>query len=1248
MLAWLLLLAGCCAGALAAVPELPRFRVLGTEHGLPSSQISRLVMDRDGYLWIGSGDGLARYDGREFRIWRHDPDDPQSLRCNYVQELHIDARNRVWVACEGGGLSMLDAARGRFRHFNMATQPAMRSDEVFAIASRGDEVVFGTYAGGLYRVPADGRVQRIQGGDSEVDAMLDGAITGLGFDAAGVLWIGTFKGMVRYDGKRASAYRLPAPTDALQRVAAVIALSDGLWVSSNGELYRLRHDGRWQRADWTGALQRGVLCMAEDGNGGYWLGNGQGLWHKPADGALRRIGEGEAAVAGANVVESMLRDKEGGLWVSLPTRGLGYLRPGWRRLAVLGPAHGLAPDRYASLAPARDGGVWLAGTGGNVYRLQPASGELSKPQWTPGLSGVRVLSVLEDTAGDLWLGSGAKLLRGPAHGGVLKGWGRTSAADATPDIGLNSWLRQRADGTLWVAAPGFGVQVRALADGHVLDNIHGPQRGLAAAADIAAFDLAPDGTPWLAAERLHYWDTAAGQFRAPPEFAGERVQSFAFADAQTLWLHRLSGLELWRREAGRWQQVHRYAMAEGVPATESQGLVVDQQGRAWLGTRRGLFRVDPRHTPAVRAFGTRNGLSSQEVVKRGLLMAADGVLVAATDDGSVALLDTRLPDPPPVSLTLSMESVQVRRGERLLALPVSGGFALQPDDRDLRVVARLLSFVDPEGIVYRFRLAGYDRDWVAVGATGERTLPQLPAGAHVVEVQARTRNGAWSPTLRLPFRVYPPWWRSVWGIAGLLAAAALLLLASLRAYRRRLRRQHAWQLALHKQEVAEQASLAKTRFLATLGHEVRTPMTGVLGMSELLLATPLDPRQRGYTESIRRAGTHLLHLVNDALDLARIEAGRLQLDLQPFALQALIADVVNLMAPLAQARGLRFECHDTLPGTVTVNGDAVRVRQILLNLVGNAIKFTASGSVTLHLSPLQSGHGLCVEVADTGPGMSAEQQARLFQRFEQGEGPRTAARYGGSGLGLAISQELAMAMGGRIQVDSRLGHGARFRVTLPLRWQVQPAEALTVVPLPARVQAPLRILLVEDEPTVAQVMAELLRGRGHHVDCAAHGLEALTEVSQATFDLGLLDLDLPALDGLALARQLRALGYDFPLIAVTARSDGEAEAAAKAAGFAGFVRKPVTGDMLAAAIRRVMDGGAGLGTRDPGPGKRKVLQDGAADSQATHAPLFECRVSHPAPRTPHPAPTTRRLPAAALIADDGGGRWQTRRPCTGR
>uniref|UniRef100_UPI00035C3F08 ATP-binding response regulator n=1 Tax=Xanthomonas sp. SHU 199 TaxID=1591174 RepID=UPI00035C3F08 len=309
----------------------------------------------------------------------------------------------------------------------------------------------------------------------------------------------------------------------------------------------------------------------------------------------------------------------------------------------------------------------------------------------------------------------------------------------------------------------------------------------------------------------------------------------------------------------------------------------------------------------------------------------------------------------------------------------------------------------------------------------------------------------------------------------------------------------------------------------------------------------------------------------DALDLARIEAGRLRLESQPFALQALIAEVVNLMAPLAQARGLRFDLHDGMPGATTVEGDALRVRQILLNLLGNAIKFTSSGSVALKVAPGQDGQGLCIEVADTGPGIGSEQQARLFQRFEQGDGPRTAVRQGGSGLGLAISQELAMAMGGRIHVESRLGHGARFRVGLPLRWR--PAQEPTAVPVPApRARTALRILLVEDEPTVAQVMVELLRGRGHQVTWAAHGLEALTEASQGSFDIGLLDLDLPALDGLALARQLRALGHGFPLLAVTARSDGEAEAAARAAGFAGFVRKPVTGQMLEGAIDAVLDG----------------------------------------------------------------------------
>jgi CheY-like chemotaxis protein len=341
-------------------------------------------------------------------------------------------------------------------------------------------------------------------------------------------------------------------------------------------------------------------------------------------------------------------------------------------------------------------------------------------------------------------------------------------------------------------------------------------------------------------------------------------------------------------------------------------------------------------------------------------------------------------------------------------------------------------------------------------------------------------------------------------------------------------------------------------------------MTGVLGMSELLLATPLDERQRGYTHAIQNAGSHLLRLVNDALDIARIEAGKLELQWQDFDLRGLVDEVAGLTAPMAEQRGLTF-ADEIAPGTPgALQGDPVRVRQILLNLLGNAIKFTERGGVTLRVSPA-SPQGVRFEITDSGPGINEEQQTRLFQRFEQAEGARTAARYGGSGLGLAICQELALAMGGRIQVRSTPGTGTCFTVELPLATSTRTPEALSRAVAPAESQ-PLRILLVEDDPTVAEVIASLLRARGHHVTHVAHGLAALAQTATHAFDIALLDLDLPGLDGLALARQLRAQGFTTPLVVVTARADAEAETLARAAGFDGFLRKPVTGEMLASAI----------------------------------------------------------------------------------
>ncbi len=362
------------------------------------------------------------------------------------------------------------------------------------------------------------------------------------------------------------------------------------------------------------------------------------------------------------------------------------------------------------------------------------------------------------------------------------------------------------------------------------------------------------------------------------------------------------------------------------------------------------------------------------------------------------------------------------------------------------------------------------------------------------------------------------------------------------------------------------ANQAKSQFIASMSHEIRTPITGVLGMAELLQGTPLDERQRDYAGAIRQAGNHLLRLVNDALDLSRVEAGQLALERVAFDLRNLLDEALALIQPAAERKhlALGLEWASDLPRLVV--GDPGRLRQILLNLCSNAVKFTDQGAVTVRVA--LSGKVLCFAVADTGPGISQDQQNRLFRRYRQTE---EGQRRGGSGLGLAISRELVEAMGGQMTMRSTSGHGCVVRFDLPLERaeSFQLPESAAVDTLQRK---GLRLLLVEDDPIVARVIVDLLRMQGHAIEHVSHSLAALTRLESTSFDVMLLDLDLPALGGLELARMLRNKGLTLPILAVTARSDAEAKDETQRAGFNGFVRKPVSGELLRRAIEEAASG----------------------------------------------------------------------------
>ena len=381
------------------------------------------------------------------------------------------------------------------------------------------------------------------------------------------------------------------------------------------------------------------------------------------------------------------------------------------------------------------------------------------------------------------------------------------------------------------------------------------------------------------------------------------------------------------------------------------------------------------------------------------------------------------------------------------------------------------------------------------------------------------------------------------------------------------------QLELAK-ATAESANQAKSQFLATMSHEIRTPLNAVLGLNELMLHSTLDSQQRRYAELIGGSGRLLLALINDILDVSRIEAGHLQLTSAPFSARAAGEGVVALMRERAFAKGLalRFEMS---PGEdAPILGDAIRIQQILFNLIGNAIKFTDAGAVQVAIA-LEPGAErtltLRLEVSDTGIGIPASAMPTLFDRFTQADST-TMRRYGGSGLGLAITREIVQLMGGTITTTSTPGLGSRFVVAIPSRF-VDRGELASAAAEPGQTAAarPLRILVAEDNDVNQILISAVLTRMGHVVHLVANGQLAVEAVHRGQYDLVLMDLQMPGMDGMEATQAIRALDgpqAGLPIIAMTANAFEEDRQACLAAGMDDYVAKPIDMDQLARAIAR--------------------------------------------------------------------------------
>jgi signal transduction histidine kinase/ligand-binding sensor domain-containing protein len=974
-----------------------RFRFYGVEQGLPDTRIRSLHLTRDGVLWVGTSRGLAFRANGGFQAVVIGP--PAGPVVAHQGGIVSDSQGTLWVGTNRGllkGPSAPDVER-RFSHVPL---PAEGNQGVFGLHIDRDGVLWMGCGVHVCGVAPDGKVLSL--GDEAGLPREEWRATLT--DSEGNLWV---RSRQRLFVRRKGALRFVPMDQGLPRSKEVASLAlnpDGALVAPTYLGVYTRRGNDWTRLDAArGLMANAACCVLWDHEGSPWIG-------LESFGVARWLGYREwehwtdAEGITANSVMAIARDSAGALWVGTES-GLNRMQSGGRGWSTWTRKDGLPDDEVRSLAAGPDGSVWVGSGQGGLARAAAGSGELQRIGAAQGLADDRIVFLSVDRSSTLWAGTRgglfkADLKRSPVRFDIEPLPGGSPSATIYRVV-------EAADGARWAAGP----------------------RGL----------FRQEGGVWKAVD------------------VPLRHRSLTFLSpgvrANELWIGYagVRGISRLLLEGTSARAVH-FTERDFLHSDDISFLDTDSRGWTWVGTDHGLDVFDGA---GWRHYSQEDGLLWDDMVLGAFMADRDGSVWMGTQRGLSHFMPRR---GKPATQPLSARILSVQLGARS-ADPTFPGKA-NPAERTLRVAFTALTFRASRAVSFRYRLLGLNDDWIE---TDQRNavFPNLGPGSYVLEVAARDPVSGWSPEpARWMFEVMPAP-RETWWFRVLLGVLALFLLRAF--WRRREQRLLAVQQRLElavkertqqlefeksrteaekatveqqKQEIerllteTREASRLKSEFLANVGHEIRTPMNGVLGMTGLALDTELTAEQREYLEAIRAAGNSLLQLLNDILDFSKIEAGRLELEDVAFPARTFLEEIMRTFLYAAREKGveLRLEVDPRVPETW--QGDPVRLRQVLVNLLSNAMKFTAAGSVTLRVTPRESGLAQ-FSVIDTGIGIPANLQGLIFDPFRQADGSTT-RKYGGTGLGLAICARLVPMMGGTIWVESEPGRGSDFNFTARL------------------------------------------------------------------------------------------------------------------------------------------------------------------------------------------------------------------------